>query len=84
LTVVFIGIERAHLSLDGVIQLLPFHRDVKEICRLVNVVVEFPTNQLCKGQYSYPFMLYLPDWLPDSFVIQSGIERFCVEYGVRA
>jgi len=44
LTVVFIGIERAHLSLEGVIQLLPFHRDVKEICRLVNVVVEFPTN----------------------------------------
>lgn len=84
MTLVFVGTERAHLSLDGVIKPLDFHRDCKEICRLVNVAVEFPTNQLSKGQYSYPFMLYLPEWLPDSLELESGGERFVVEYCLRA
>lgn len=37
------------------------------------------------GQYTYPFMLYLPDWLPDSsFIKQKSGEKFMVEYTVRA
>lgn len=51
---------------------MDFHRDAKEIVQLVNIVVEFPDQKLKKGQYSYPFMLYLPDWLPDSLDLIQG------------
>lgn len=84
LTLQFIGQERSHLSLDQVVQPLPFHRDTREIVQLAQTVVEFYDSKLDKGQYQYTFCLYLPDWLPDSFEVEKGKERFLVEYTIRA
>ena len=41
LTLEFVGTERCNLSLDGVIKPMEYHRDAKEILRLVCMVVEF-------------------------------------------
>lgn len=41
LTLEFVGTERSHLSLDGVIKPMLFHRDQKEVVKLVCIVVEF-------------------------------------------
>ena len=73
LTLEFVGIERSHLSLEGVIKPMLYHRDSKEIVKLVCLVVEFQCP-VQPGQYSYPFMLYLPDWLPESFSLKQGKE----------
>jgi hypothetical protein len=60
-----------------------FHRDTREIVRLVNVVQEFPDKYVPAGQISYPFVIYLPEWLPDSIEMKIGAESFFVEYTVR-
>jgi hypothetical protein len=52
---------------------MEYHRDSKEIVRLVCTVVEFQAP-LEPGQYSYPFMLYLPTWLPESLSLKVGKE----------
>ena len=37
------------------------------------------------GQYTYPFQIYLPEWLPESCHLQMARdEQFFVEYLVRA
>ena len=72
LSLVFCGVERAHLDVSEVITMMEYHRDCKEIVKLCAVVVEFPSLCLDKGQYTYPFMLYLPDWLPDSLDYRSA------------
>jgi hypothetical protein len=36
------------------------------------------------GQYTYPFQLYLPEWLPDSLKFTTPHGKVFVEYTVRA
>jgi hypothetical protein len=62
---------------------MEYHRDAKEILRLVCTVVEFQES-VPPGQYSYPFMLYLPNWLPESLTLKVGKEQFFVDYTLRA
>lgn len=84
LEVDFVGVERSHLSLSGVIKPNMIHREVKEIIRLKANVQNFEA-MLGRGQYTYPFMLYLPTWLPDSSLLkQKSGEKLMVEYTVRA
>ena len=84
LEVDFVGVERSHLSLSGVIKPNMIHREVKEIIRLKANVQNFEA-MLGRGQYTYPFMLYLPAWLPDSTLLkQKSGEKLMVEYTVRA
>ena len=73
LTLEFVGLERCNLSLDGIIKPMEYHRDAKEILRLVCMVVEFQ-SPVQPGHYSYPFMLYLPSWLPESLSLKVGKE----------
>jgi hypothetical protein len=61
-----------------------FHRGVREIVKLVNVITYFPDKRIEKGQYSFPFAVYLPEWLPDSIEMSIEDEYFAVEYTVRA
>lgn len=52
----FVGVERSHLSLSGVIKPNSIHREVNEIIRLRANVLEYKA-MLGRGQYTYPFML---------------------------
>ena len=78
------GEERSHLKLEGGEKPSIIHRETKEIIRLRCPVQDF-SAMLGRGQYTYPFMLYLPNWLPDSTLLKTKIgEVFSVEYTVRA
>ena len=81
----FAGVERSHLSAESVIHVKDYHREVKEIVTIKQVVVEFPAGQtLQPGQYSYPFQVYTPGWLPESTLFKTRKDRFAVEYTIRA
>ena len=81
----FAGVERSHLSAESVISVKDYHREVKEIVSIKQVVVEFPAGQsLQPGQYSYPFQVYTPGWLPESTLFKTRKDRFAVEYTIRA
>lgn len=84
LAIEFVGVERVHLDIEKVIKLEEFHRGTREIAKLVNVISHFPDKKLAKGQYSFPFAIYLPEWLPDSIELSIDNEYFAVEYTVRA
>ena len=58
------GVERSHMQVNSQ-TLKEFHREVKEIISLRQVVVEFERGSaLYPGQYSYPFQVFTPTWLP--------------------
>ena len=81
----FAGVERSHLSAESVISVKDYHRENKEIVSIKQVVVEFPDGQtLQPGQYSYPFQVYTPGWLPESTLFKTRKDRFAVEYTIRA
>ena len=81
----FAGVERSHLSAESVIHVKDYHREVKEIVSIKQVVVEFPDGQtLQPGQYSYPFQVYTPGWLPESTLFKTRKDRFAVEYTIRS
>jgi hypothetical protein len=44
---------------------MSYHREINEIVK-IKQVLGYYSEEFWPGQYSYPFMLYLPDWLPDS------------------
>ena len=79
------GVERSHLSPDGAISIKDYHQEVKQIVSIKQVVVQFPEGQnLQPGQYSYPFQIYTPGWLPETSLYKSKKDRFTVEYTIRA
>jgi len=83
----FVGLERSFLNTKSLPGLQPerFHRDAKEIVHLRQVVRVFTGYGMDPGQYSYPFQLYLPEWLPESIDLHlPNEEQFHVEYTVRA
>ena len=83
----FVGLERSFLNTKSMPGLQPerFHRDAKEIIHLRQVVRVFTGYGMDPGQYSYPFQLYLPEWLPESIDLHlPNEEQFHVEYTVRA
>jgi len=54
LVIEFSGVERGHLNADGVISVKEYHREVKEIISMKQIVVQFPEGQQLEiGQYSY-------------------------------
>lgn len=58
---------------------------MKQILSIKQTIVEFPTGQdLQPGQYSYPFQLYTPNWLPETALFTTKKDRFMVEYTIRA
>ena len=63
---------------------MDYHRDVREICKLSTTITQFYDNKFEKGHHQFFFSLELPTWLPDSFEIKQGAERFMVEYTLRA
>jgi hypothetical protein len=58
LVIEFVGKERQHTTKTG-------ERKNEEIIRFTALVSEF-CEEFQPGQYSYPFYVYLPEWLPDS------------------
>ena len=79
------GVERGHLNTEGVITVKDYHREVKEIISMKQVVVQFPEGQqLQPGQYSYQFQIFTPMWLPESSLFKTKKDRFTVEYTLRA
>ena len=67
------GVERSFLDENGAPMLQPYHREVAEIIRL-SVLVSTFTAEFEPGQYTYPFNLYLPAWLPDSVKLKNESE----------
>ena len=45
LVIEFHGVERSHLSHDGVVTVKDFHRECKEIISMKQIVVQFPEGQ---------------------------------------
>ena len=85
LVVEFKGVERAHLDTSEVISVKDYHREVKEIISMRQIVVQFPEGQnLQPGQYSYSFQVFTPSWLPESSIFKTRKDRFTVEYTLRA
>ena len=85
LVIEFKGVERCHMSGNGVIEVEDFHREVKEIISMKQVIVQFEPGQMLQtGQYSYPFQIFTPGWLPESSVFKTRKDRFTVEYTLRA
>ena len=85
LVVEFCGVERGHLNTDNVINVKDYHREVKEIISMKQIVVQFPEGQsLQPGQYSYQFQIFTPSWLPESTLFKTTKDRFTVEYTLRA
>ena len=49
------------------------------------IMVQFPEGQtLQPGQYSYPFQIFTPSWLPESSLFKTRQDLFTVEYTIRA
>ena len=90
LKISFVGVERCHLRLvkGNNNQVLPpkdFHRDVKTIINITSDLATYEAGYpLTPGHYTFPFQLYLPQWLPESTSLRFGSEKFFVEYTVRA
>ena len=81
----FKGVERCHMGGDGIIEIEDFHREVKEVISMKQVIVQFqPGETLQEGQYSYPFQIFTPSWLPESSLFKTRKDRFTVEYTLRA
>lgn len=66
----FVGLERSFLTDGGNLEPQSFQRESKEIIKLRQVSRVFKGAGIRKGQYAYPFQVYLPDWLPQSFTVQ--------------
>lgn len=84
----FVGVERCHLKLvkmaNGTVPPpKEFHRDVKTIIDM-SVDVAAWDEALPPGHYTFPFVLYLPSWIPESVGLKAATEKFFVEYTVRA
>ena len=45
LVIEFKGVERSHLSVEGVTSLKEYHREMKEIISMRQIVVQFPEGQ---------------------------------------
>lgn len=85
LIIEFKGVERSHLTPESGISLKDYHQEVKQILSIKQVVVQFPDGQnLQPGQYSYPFQIYTPNWLPETAILKTIKDRFTVEYTIRA
>ena len=85
LLIEFKGVERSHITPDQGISLKDYHQEVKQILSIKQIVVQFPEGQdLQPGQYSYPFQIYTPNWLPETALIKTRKDRLTVEYTVRA
>lgn len=51
------------------------HSGEHQIIDISFPLMKFPTGMLEQGQYSFPFSVYLPDWLPASFEIATDHEQ---------
>ena len=85
LTLEFKGVERSHLSTKKVLKPLDYHREMKEIISMKTVVAKFDEgDHLLPGHYTYSFNVYLPPWLPESCLFKGKLDKFFVEYTLRA
>ena len=84
LQLAFKGVERTHFvigDLDPVIH----HREVREIIQIRETVKEFTASTILQpGQYTFPFQIMIPDWLPETCVFKLDNKKFFVEYTIRA
>lgn len=89
LTVALVGAERSHFDVPipkgGEPDIKEFHREYKEIIHMRQVIAEYePGKSLEKGQYTFPFQVHLPEWLPESTVFKTETQKFFTEYTIRA
>ena len=49
-------------------------------------VIKFPDNCLAAGQYTFPFSIDLPNWIPASMMFSGSHEqaKFSIQYQLRA
>lgn len=85
LIISFVGIERSHLDASHTEEPLDFHRENIEVIHVTSTLDTFDeNNQLPPGQYTYYFLVKLPEWLPESTVLKTESCKFFMEYTLRA
>ena len=62
------------------------HEGEHKIISMSFPLMKFPNGQLAQGQYSFPFSVQLPDWLPASFELATDVEeaRMSVRFKLKA
>lgn len=83
LTISFVGIERAHHDCSST--LVDFHREKVPVIDIKVVLATFEEGKpLGPGQYTYYFLVKLPEWLPESTLLKTEDCKFFMEYTLRA
>ena len=47
-----------------------YHCDSKEIVNIKQIVRVYDERGIAAGQYTFPFEVYLPDWLPGTMYLR--------------
>jgi hypothetical protein len=70
LQISLVGQERCLLDVSSVPKPELYHCDSKEIVNIKQVVRVYDERGIAAGQYTFPFEVYLPDWLPETLYLR--------------
>lgn len=85
LTISFMGVERSHLDATQTLEPLDYQRESKTVVEMTSVLADFEkTKQLAPGQYTFYFLVRLPQWLPESTILKTETCKYFMEYTLRA